>query len=62
MCFVYIQLIWSYSYRKAKKASHIGGASTGLAFCIRNLTFSATFRYGAKLVVDRDITLKEMMT
>ncbi|XP_028410024.1 multidrug resistance protein 1-like [Dendronephthya gigantea] len=49
-------------YRKAKKNVHYAGLATGSTLCIINLTFSATFRYGAKLVVDGDVTLKEMMT
>jgi hypothetical protein len=38
------------------------GLATGLTYCIVNFAFAATFRYGAKLLVDYDITLKEMMT
>jgi hypothetical protein len=49
-------------YRKAKKNAHFAGMATGSTLCIVNLTFAATFRYGATLVVDYDITLKEMMT
>ncbi|CAB3985499.1 Multidrug resistance 1 [Paramuricea clavata] len=49
-------------YRKAKKSSHLMGLATGLTYCIVNFAFAATFRYGAKLLVDYDITLKEMMT
>ncbi|CAB3990056.1 multidrug resistance 1 isoform X2, partial [Paramuricea clavata] len=49
-------------YRKAKKICHFAGLATGSTFCIVNLTFAASFRYGATLVVDYDITLKDMMT
>ncbi|XP_028410025.1 multidrug resistance protein 1-like [Dendronephthya gigantea] len=49
-------------YRKAKRKAHFAGLATGFTVCIVNLTFSAAFRYGAKLVVDRDVTMKDMMT
>jgi chromate transport protein ChrA len=55
-------MFFSSSFRKAKRNSHVVGLATGLTFFIINLIFSATFRYGAKLLVDNDITLKEMMT
>ena len=49
-------------FRRAKKVVHFAGISTGSAMCLVNLSFAATFRYGGKLVTDRDITLREMMT
>jgi hypothetical protein len=61
-------VLWNYvtfilfPNRKAKKICHFAGLATGSTFCIVNLTFAASFRYGATLVVDYDITLKDMMT
>ena len=52
----------AFQLRKVKKAVHFGGLATGSTMCIVNLSFAASFRYGGKLLVDGDITLKEMMT
>ena len=52
----------SFIGRKAKRKSHFSGLVTGSMMGTVAISCAVVFRYGGHLVVNDEITVKEMMT
>jgi hypothetical protein len=48
-------------FRQAKRSSHLAGLANGTLMAALDVSFAVGFRYGGYLIVEGDLTVKELM-